>query len=207
MAILRCMVVHNPGADPDARYVNTFHFDLGIGADRVVEAGNIETALLDPFWNSIDLFMSQDLSGLSSEYRWYDLSDPPERVPFAISPGPAKTTGTGRLPPELAICLTYRAQYVSGSSSARRRGRLYIGPLATGACQSTTGRIDSAYVSGIATAASTAVAASDAAANWKWAVYSRVDNAARIVTEGWVDNDFDIQRRRSLPPGAKTTWT
>lgn len=37
-------------------------------------------------------------------------------------------------------------------------------------------------------------------------VYSRVDGLIRPITSGWVDNEFDTQRRRQRDATARTEW-
>jgi hypothetical protein len=40
-----------------------------------------------------------------------------------------------------------------------------------------------------------------------WVVYSRVTDTARKVTNWWVDDAWDIQRRRGLRPTTRTEGT
>jgi hypothetical protein len=44
----------------------------------------------------------------------------------------------------------------------------------------------------------------DTATNW--AVYSRRDNAGYLVSNGWVDDAFDIQRRRGVSALVRSLW-
>lgn len=126
----------------------------------------------------------------------------------------AQASGGGALPAEVAAVLTYRSPYFSdvefspgARPRSRHRGRLYIGPLTASALtlDSTTKR---AYVtagfrttmkdaaSALATLGGTAI----------WGQWSRKAALVRIVTDGWVDDAFDIQRRRGEDPITRTVW-
>lgn len=132
----------------------------------------------------------------------------------------------------MAICLSFQGATGSGVNMRRRRGRVYLGPLAgTVVDASTSGtEITAAARSTIATAAA-ALAHGPDVGDARLAVFSRatanitdglpVDaNEPAIgysdaalsagfedVVSGWVDNAFDIQRRRGVQASARTTWT
>jgi hypothetical protein len=40
----------------------------------------------------------------------------------------------------------------------------------------------------------------------RWAIYSRAANQAYEVSGGFIDNEFDTQRRRQVDATARTTW-
>lgn len=134
----------------------------------------------------------------------YALSDPEPRAPvwdvgwsFAASP-----SGTP-LPSETCITISYQGARVSGTDQARRRGRMYIGPLSTGTM--TDGRPDSATISSMVTAFQTFHAAI-ATAGVTFVVYSRTNDAGVAVTDGWIDNAFDTQRRRGVKATARNPF-
>jgi len=63
----------------------------------------------------------------------YDLVEAKPRVPFHTEPTPttfAPPTSSWDLPPEVSLCVSYQGPRVSGLAQNRRRGRLYVGPLA-----------------------------------------------------------------------------
>lgn len=118
----------------------------------------------------------------------------------------AETVGDNPLPSEVSTVLSYRADYSGvpefGSGvrpRARRRGRLFFGPLVTAA--SAEGTFQRAVVNSILQ--DTLVAAAEALileTVATWAVWSRTDDTFREVVAAQVDNAFDIQRRRGEDP-------
>lgn len=215
MPVIRALVTLNPAAEPEDRYVNTWHFinaDLGVTvADAAIAAGTA----LNTFYQSIDAHMTTALSGSVPEVRWYDISEPKIRVPFSTVNLTALATGTSRAVTELAICLSYNAQYESGQEPRRRRGRIYLGPWHNTAVDTGTGRVSGTVVTAIANAAQVFLDASQASTAYKWVVYSRADDptesgnvaAGREVIRAFVDNEFDIQRRRGQSSGVRTVVT
>jgi hypothetical protein len=111
------------------------------------------------------------------------------------------------LPPELAICVSFRAALASGVNAARRRGRVYIGPLSDNAREGGGDpQVASAARIALAQDADDLLTASNASADWSWGVYSRTDGILRPVVAGWVDDAFDVQRRRGLEPTTRSTY-
>lgn len=124
-------------------------------------------------------------------------------LPFNLAADPTQN----ELPAEVAVCVSFQGTRASGVAQARRRGRVYIGPL--GATVNSQGRVNSANVTQLKNAFTTFLNASTVAANRDWMVYSRVQPVGQRTTPvigGWVDNAFDIQRRRGLASSARTLW-
>lgn len=128
----------------------------------------------------------------------YNEADPLPRQPFAehlFTLG--AVVGSSGMPQEVAVCASFRANYVSGQPAARRRGRVYIGPLAPGAADTSGMRPHNNLLNRLIDGMQIlAITADTEAVNW--CVYSTVDHVARVVTRVWVDNAFDTQRRRGL---------
>lgn len=164
-------------------------------------------ANLSDFYQGIDVYFSslvRSVGGL--ELTTYNRANPKPRVPivtnlYTLSPG-----GTAPLPTEVSLCLSFQAAKASGLAQARRRGRVYL-PFMDEAQNHTDGRPLTAMVSGIATQAAALLAASDANVNWGWEVWSTVNSAPATITDGWVDNEWDVQRRRGRVATARTTFT
>nr|CRY97358.1 hypothetical protein [uncultured prokaryote] len=119
---------------------------------------------------------------------------------FAVAP-----TGAG-LPSEVAACLSFQGTRTPGSPQARRRGRVYIGPLL--ATTNTSGRPSSGLITNMIGAAQqlyddigTVTSAGS------WAVWSPTDGLAVPITNGWVDNAFDTQRSRGLARTSRTLYS
>jgi hypothetical protein len=84
----------------------------------------------------------------------------------------------------------------------RYRGRLYLplfitGSAISGPTMSTTTRDKIGSLAGILAGIP----------DTTWAVYSRVDNVARNISNWWVDDSFDSQRRRGARATARTLGT
>ena len=132
----------------------------------------------------------------------YNLDDTKPRAPIyeqtdtdAIS----GLSGTG-FPNEVAACLSYHAAKLSGAIQARRRGRIYLGPLNTSTGSITpTGdsRPNATFRAAVLSAAGYA-ALQLAAAGATWAVYSPTANTAVKIDVFSIDDAFDTQRRRGM---------
>lgn len=76
----------------------------------------------------------------------------------------------------------------------------------TGGTASVMPVVTATQIASIATAAGN-LKAGMTVDGWTWSVYSRTDNAMVSVTDGWMDNAPDIQRRRETPATSRTTFT
>lgn len=158
-------------------------------------------AHLGTFYQSVVPIMSADVNpaGMSVKmYHWVG----PQPINPALSENMGITAVTGGLigVAEAAICLSFHAPLNQpGIPNARRRGRVYIGPLA-----GTSGRFvangDQAIVKNAAAAMlQNANGAPPNGPNGiRWCVYSETNNGGPWVSGGWVDNAWDIQRRRGV---------
>lgn len=109
--------------------------------------------------------------------------------------------GSG-LPSEVALALSFHADFGAdvefGAGTrprARDRGRVYLGPLALDAVQTTGTPMAPQPVVGVVNAALGA-GASLRDADIGWSVWSRAAGTVKAVSVVSVDNAFDIQRRR-----------
>lgn len=183
-------------ADGDA-VVNTFCFrneNTGIDVDAV--ADNLRS-LLDSFYgnrgvglNTVGEYMSPTLYGLN--YVIYDLGSPDagglERssVTWPDTPG----TVANLMPPDCAVTISWQ--------TARRgrsyRGRTYLGPLVTGLLDD-SGTVNAAARDEIASAAYRLIG-NQVTRDATICVMSRTLGVATPVLGGYVDSEFDTQRRR-----------
>lgn len=120
--------------------------------------------------------------------------------------------GGSNLPEELAAVLSIHGDLTdvperSGDTrpAARRRGRVYIGPLKTIAFGTAAG-LERVRI--LQTLMDSLVQAADHLQNEQptWSVWSRAAAAVYPVTGGFVDDAPDIQRRRGQIAGTRTTW-
>jgi len=94
--------------------------------------------------------------------------------------------------------------------AARRRGRIYIGPLNVAAVG--TGVNGVGIAAGVRTAicaaAGTLVTDSNAVLGGTsyWGIWSRKNVAIYGITGGWMDDGFDTQRRRGIKATNRTTF-
>lgn len=125
--------------------------------------------------------------------------------------GPNAAGADNGLPTECAGVLSFHADLTSileeaGATRprARRRGRVFIGPLTLGGVTTTT----QPYMLGSGFRASLAAAGlklRDDSGD-TWSVWSRTDQTLRPVVAGWTDNAPDTQRRRGPRATVRSTW-
>lgn len=183
---------------PNDKATNVWHF-LADDEDEL----DLAITQVVTFYTAIDGTLANTVATTGHRLRAYDLADPEPRAPVKDQGLGTLTVGTTPLPHEVAICVSYQAPRQSGQSQARRRGRLYFGPLATNN-SATTGLISSGTVATYVDALQDLLDASVNATTWAWVVYSRANAAAIEATNGWVDNAYDVQRRRGIEATSRT---
>ena len=200
MPIYRVLTVMESGTSiPADSTTNTWHFD----ATSVTPLGDALDEIED-FYDAI--FPNYTAGGFSGSVVWkaYDLSDPEPRIPVATRSKTYTMSTAESCPAEVAVVLSFRANYAYGSPNARRRGRVYLGPFNIGVIDD--GRPSASYISAIRGAAVGLLDASTASTGWSWVVYSPTDDDAYGVTQGWIDTAFGTQRRRGWDATVRTTW-
>jgi hypothetical protein len=187
---------------PEDTCINTWHFTM-----TATEEGDLAEVKADlvTFYEALDTYKSPLQLWTSTRIRFYDLSDPEPRVPFSES-GLALTGASGTATArEVAICLSFRGELVSGTNPANRRGRIYFGPCSTNVI-GTDGRITSSVVTAFAGAGGQLLLDSGGSSNYAWIVYSPTTGQGYPVVAGWVDNEIDIQRRRGMQATVRTAF-
>jgi len=166
------------------------------------------TAAFATFYSSLVTFLGGDLAQNGHEIKYYDLLQtvppnyPIEIDTFNLTSGPT----TDPLPSEVALCLSFQGSKVPGSPQNRRRGRVYIGTLNT--TYTAGGRPASSIMTAMANAAEQLSEDLNTSSNVAYlSVWSQMDGAAVHVTDGWIDNAYDTQRRRGVERTSRTTWT
>lgn len=196
------VTLHTTDANPANYITNTWYGDVAGVPGRVNMANAIED-----FYQNLITYFSVSIAQNGHDLVVYAMDDPEPRAPvldtsFNLASAP---TGTS-LPAEVALCLSFQADRVSGISQARRRGRLYFGPWDTTAL-GTDQRPSPALVTTLSNAATAFLAQSVTDTDWLWVVYSTVLDDISYVSNGWIDNAFDTQRRRGLEYTARTLWS
>lgn len=179
-----------------ANYVtNTFSFG-------VLEANlpALHTALFNQY-DLIHSFFPATVSQTGHELSSYDRADPKPRSPLLTTTHNFASACTGNsLPSEVAICLSFQAEKLSGDPQSRRRGRVYFGPISA-TYSDAQGRPSSGLRTGINNFGKNLLAGgTGAGTTYLWEVWSTVNEAPVAVANGWTDDAFDIQRRRGVKP-------
>lgn len=180
---------------PEDVTTNTFHY-IGVESDPQLSAvANVITA----FYISVNNYLSPSLSG-AIEVVQYAMSDPEPREPISVYTDDIGTVGENGIPQEVALCISYKASPVSGSPPARRRGRIYLGPLSTqalgGELDVETGSQPNAIFLNDAVDAFVAMVDGIGEEDGAFVVYSPTSADSFGVVEVWADNEWDTQRRR-----------
>lgn len=236
---------HVTGLPADAS-VNTFHVEDAEGGLVATAEGIAEAVrdfyVTDPAGTSEPLmnYLGTQVSGTGHEVRVYDIDTEtgesarfPGAPPLHIEPFDfvGRTVPSTGEPSEVAVCLSYRNVSATAVPPARRRGRIYFGPLTRSAV--VMGEVDgrvtvSPVVQTALRTAATELIARLIAANAAWVIYSRpYAGRGEIVRPGrptlpalaprvgttytidefWTDDAFDTQRRRGEDPTIRTYTT
>lgn len=209
----------------------------GLPADRIVNdfafqsAGAPTTGDVDAMFAAVDHFFrtSQSLGKAVGSYisgqvnrsathtlSAYHIVAGPLGSPFREDPwlGPVAAEVATGLPTEVAGVLSFHADLTgipeeSGATrpKARRRGRVFVGPLTTSAITNTDPPyvLSSSFLLTLREAAVDLLDEADAA-GVPWCVWSREDATLRPVVGGWTDNAPDTQRRRGFAATVRTVW-
>lgn len=194
---------------PEDVITNTWHFDQDLPGDQSADIFD----RLQLFYEAIQGYLSKTLNG-AIHYKAYDLADAPPRVPFAERSDTFTPSTQDSFPNEVAVCLSYRADYESGTPNARRRGRIFIGPLSVDAATNVGGygdlQVSSAFQTVLADAGQDMLGP-NGDGDPIWAVYSRTTDITETMADAfndatnlWVDNAFDTVRSRGKAPSNRT---
>ena len=103
------------------------------------------------------------------------------------------------------MCASYKASTVAGLAAARHRGRVYFGPLndyETVAIAGGYARPSTQFIGHLAQATLGLFGGGVV----EFCVYSRAARVWNAVDAGWVDNEWDTQRRRGEQANARITF-
>jgi hypothetical protein len=200
---------------PEDVVINTFHFTaanvLPATLDEIVNRlGAFYTAIPPAGSAPVAGFMAQTLKTTGHTVRIYDATFTPSGGPLrtAALPTFVLSGSASSLPAEVALCLSFKTNSNLNGSVARRRGRVYIGPLsisavvanAAGDSRPSTNFINNLVRAGLQLATSNGAA--------QWVVWSEVTNATSgPVSDLWVDDAWDTQRRRGADAVTRQTAT
>lgn len=200
--LVQIALAHDTGLPEDIT-VNTWSCRTAATGDLVALGLFIDE--LEAFYASMDADLSSLLSGAYT-IRAYDRADAEPRVPVVTVTG-SLTPGTDAAPGEVALCMSFQGVTMSGAPQARRRGRIYLGPLAGGVMNLATGRPEAGTRGRLQNAGDAFVTLSKASAQWKWQVWSTVNQSGVDVDNGWVDDSFDTMRSRGNRATTRSTFS
>jgi hypothetical protein len=203
MTTIRAQVILKTFTNVPADYAsNTWHFSTVSGLTTALASDIV--ADLAAFYVAISSKLSPVISS-TTEVKLFNLDDPVPRQPF--EPGWGFTLGgrsAGGIAEEVALVLSSHAAL---PHTARRRGRVFLGPLGTSAIDNSTSsawsKVNAATITAVKNAA---IALRDSPTAPAWTVYSPTANLASDVTGGWVDDSPDTQRRRGHKASSRNIW-
>lgn len=200
---------------PEDVITNVWSFAYTGGTPSTTQFNNLRDAL-DTFYTNVYSTGATDIAApwvdwANASVKAYLLSDPTPRPPKYMSAMPITVTpgASSDVPPELAICLSFQGDPVAGVNQARRRGRLFLGGFGLWADPGDATQfpeVDSTIITAITTAAD-AFGNAVPAQQFFWSVWSRTTSTMVPITNGWVDNAPDTQRRRGADATSRTTFT
>ena len=211
------VIASNSGIPRDA-IVNTFHFHalptlitdamLTTLGDYIRDGYN---NVLAPATNTVASYIGDgaDRTSFKTLIHFYRLGDAHPRVPFdyAFTLGPNVGTDHG-IPPEVALCVSYHDAVVSGSKL--RHGRTYIGPLHSNAIAAAAPHVNPDGQFRVALVAFGThlknIAGAGLGFTINFGILSRKHANITSVTGGFVDNEFDTQRRRGQRATIRSTF-
>lgn len=220
-------VPHDSGIPRDA-IVNTYAFRVEGSGDRDLIAADIDSRLTQ-FYDSFAAGLSSQYTWAAATVKVIDMTDELPRFPFYEATLTITEPATTQYdwPAEVAVCLSFQGERTSGVNMRRRRGRVYLGPfqVGTGDMQ----MVPSGLISPLVTAADDYLLTPTAPLGLsEWAIYSRYTHfgvpvgtkldpdvheeipdalpASFVPVERcWIDNAWDIQRRRGPAATSRTT--
>lgn len=202
-AIRAQVILHTADAVPENYVTNSLCFL----ADDPIAAPTALTPLIKTFYDLFRGYLSPVITQNGHEIKWTALPGVAPNYPYETTTWDFATPLSGTaLPDEVASVLSFQGTKEAGFPQARRRGRIYIGPLATVAANAN--RPATLFQTALGTAASGLKDDSnDLGVDAPWAIWSQVDGAAVIVDNGWIDNAFDTQRRRGVRTTSRAIWS
>jgi hypothetical protein len=197
------VIIHTTDAIAENFVTNSLAFYSTV---PIADITDLDTPI-STFFNYIASYYPAQIAQNGHEIKYYELGTglvPNYPIATSIFNFSGAPSAAG-LPAECAVCISFQAIRASGFPQNRRRGRIYIGPLA--ASVNSGARPSSALLTDLGIAAADFMADVPAAVSTaSWAVWSEVDQEANPVDNGWIDNAFDTQRRRGVQATARTLF-
>lgn len=218
-------IMENVTGLPQDRVMNDFAFATGSTAPSSGEITDV-VGLVNNFYRDVpgsginvpSSYISESIDRAATHtIEVYSITASGLGSPIAVEPwlGPVTAGFSTALPNEVAAVLSFHATQVGIAEEApggtrpraRRRGRIYFGPLAIEASRyfDPNPRLVDEFLTSLRTAAGNLRDAS-VLEGVPWSVWSRADQVLRPVTGGWTDNEPDTQRRRGNIATTRVVW-
>ena len=196
--IAQLVIPSNTGLPAD-NITNTWYF--GDPAASFDDVGDAAEVFLGSFYNgAAGVFSAHLYDPTSVEVRLYDPTDPLPRPLRRTTPLSLTWSDVDPLPRETAMCLSYTTS-TTISTLPGNRGRIYLGALRASILNA-DGFIESADIGSVTTALSTALGT---LGDVIWLV--NLAGGLAPITRAWVDNDFDVMRKRQVPATSRANVT
>lgn len=207
---------------PEDAIVNTWHFNSSETADET--DGEIIANIVNKFYDTVtspaaaavmNYLATTGMAIPRHRNKVYDMSQTPPRIPvYDATAITGASNAAQQLPTEVAVCLSFNAAPLPGVDAARRRGRVYVGPLNTNALTAGTGTVGTTVSFSMSQAlceSGNRLRLEAAAAGHVWCVYSRtaqaggatIDQYLSTVVSVWSDDAFDTVRSRGRKAGSR----
>lgn len=174
---------------PEDQYVNTLHFRNNGSLPGEWDPGDqFLSDLRDVYWTNMQFDFGSQISGV--RIKCYSAGDPKPRPVIREKLLPFVPPNGGGVA-EVALCLSYYAD----RNLPRSRGRIYLGPFAFNTLTERPQQQLIDHISALGTGFSAL-----GGANVDWCMRSVKNGDTHKVTNTWVDNAWDTQRRRGIRP-------
>lgn len=218
---LKTTIPHDSGVPADAIVLTTHWVHVADG-DSPLEVEASARTNMTAFLTSVKDLVSSHYNMGQIQHKTFNMLDPEPRIPLTTATAVITPTGavTNDFPAELAVVISFQGTPMSGTNQRRRRGRIYLGPLSFAL---TAGAdywlVPTAWVDSLAQAAWEKFVI-PTPTKGVLAVYSSytakqipvggtpteddeevpelIPGSFTKVTQVWVDNAWDVQRRRGL---------
>ena len=213
MTILRVQATLNPSSGlPKDGTTNVRYFEVSALRSEA-EYIAVATSICDAwqaYFGDIFSFFSQLLDGTAT-YKAYNLDQPKPRTPIYVDTRTIGGVTAGNImPAEVAVVTSFQANPLAGESQARRRGRNYLGPLKNTVIDASTGLVTTSYRTFVKNAELDFITAiSNIVEPTTWGVvhaYDQPGQSISYVTNGWINDEPDTQRRRGRTQTTRTLW-
>lgn len=193
MSVYRAQIATSQDTvEPKDRIMITPHF-------RVVGTSTMgHPAFVDDVISKWTTYLGGSPAANELTVKLYDAEAPAPNYPLVEKTVRAGVAAASLVNRDVAMCLSYFAT----NNRPRTRGRIYV-PCSLAGITPSSSRPSAANQTRVSDLAT--VLAAMGGSEYIWAVWSRVDRVARNVTDWWVDNSWDSQRRRGLRGTSRTT--